>query len=69
MKRETKALLFSGGMLALVFNVVILFAIVFSYFEAEAFNRHTGQNVSTWDALFLELRIQDDGKEQGTDAE
>ncbi len=29
-----------------------------SYFEAEAYNRHTGANVSTWDAMWIELRVQ-----------
>jgi len=33
--------------------------ITHSYFEAKAFNRVTGQNVSTWDAYWLELRIDD----------
>jgi hypothetical protein len=55
----------AGGFLKCV--VAIVFAaivggtyVVGAYFEAEAFNRLTGKNVSTWDALFLELRI--DGK-------
>lgn len=28
-----------------------------SYCEASAYNRITGSNVSTWDAMFVELRV------------
>jgi hypothetical protein len=28
-----------------------------SYFEARAYERVTGQHVSTWDAMFLDLRV------------
>lgn len=30
-----------------------------SYFEANSYNNVTGKHVSTWDAMFLELRIVD----------
>lgn len=30
-----------------------------SKLEAEAFNRVTGKNVSTWDAMFLDLRVNE----------
>lgn len=30
-----------------------------SYFEAQSFNRLTGNNVSTWDAMFVSLRVQE----------
>lgn len=30
-----------------------------SHFEAQAFNRVTGNDVSTWDAMFIELRVQE----------
>ncbi len=33
-----------------------------AYFRAEAFNRRTGQNVSTWDALWLPLRLEGSSK-------
>ena len=33
-----------------------------SFFEAMAFNAATGKNVSTWDAMFIELRIQEQSK-------
>ena len=37
-------------------------------YEADAYNRVTGANVSTWDALFLELRVDGQaGKKGGVD--
>ena len=33
-----------------------------SYLEARAYNNITGKNVSTWDAMFVELRIQEGAK-------
>ena len=30
-----------------------------SYQEAKSFNSVTGKNVSTWDAMWIELRVQD----------
>lgn len=32
--------------------------VVSSYFEARAYNRVTGEDVSTWDAMWVELRVQ-----------
>lgn len=34
-----------------------------SHFEARAYNHVTGKNVSTWDAMFLDLRVQAEPKE------
>lgn len=51
------------GALWLLFGVVFFGWIIGSaYFEAKAYNRITGANVSTWDAMFLELRVQDYSK-------
>lgn len=33
-----------------------------SYFEAQAYYRVTGKRVSTWDAMFLDLRVQESAK-------
>lgn len=32
--------------------------VVPSYFEARAFERATGKSVSTWDAMFVQLRVE-----------
>lgn len=34
----------------------------YSYFEARSYNKVTGKNVSTLDAMFLELRVQEGTK-------
>lgn len=36
--------------------------VIESAMEARAYNRVTGQNVSTWDAMWIELRVQDSPK-------
>jgi hypothetical protein len=67
MKQETKEKL---GWILAGFGVVLLFALLLSipiisaYFEAQSYNRVTGANVSTWDAIFLDLRVQESPKEQ-----
>lgn len=38
--------------------------IVKSYFEARAYNRLTGAHATTWDAMWVELRVQDSPKAQ-----
>ena len=43
--------------LLLAWLLCIGMILVKPYFEAKAYNRLTGSNVSTWDAWFLELRI------------
>jgi len=30
-----------------------------SYFEAQSYNRLTGAHATTWDAMWVELRVQD----------
>lgn len=34
-----------------------------SYMEARAYNNVTGKRVSTWDAMFIELRVQSEPTE------
>jgi hypothetical protein len=48
--------------LFLFFSGLILLFVVFSwpvssYFEAKAYKNLTGKEVTTWDAMFLELRV------------
>lgn len=57
-----------GGWLELVIILLIVGLLLFSwpicsYFEARAYNNITGKNVSTWDAMFVELRVQEGAKE------
>jgi len=36
-----------------------------SHMEAKAFNAVTGKSVTTWQAMWIELRVQDQGKDGG----
>lgn len=37
--------------------------VVLSTMEAASYNRVTGSNVSTWDAMFIDLRVQAEPKQ------
>lgn len=56
MKRETEGTIIT--MFGCLLIALVLW-IVSSKFEAEAFYRLTGKKVSTWDAMFLDLRVQE----------
>lgn len=47
-----------AGLLLFFFFVIPSFLLVPPYFEAQSYNRITGENVSYWDALWVELRVQ-----------
>jgi VIT1/CCC1 family predicted Fe2+/Mn2+ transporter len=54
------AAIFIGGVIP-VAGMLLLFASfwwVASYVEASAYNRITGSDVTTWEAMFVELRVQ-----------
>lgn len=42
--------------------MLLAFWVVPSYFEAQTYSRLTGKQVSTWDALWVDLRIQEQTK-------
>lgn len=56
MERET-------GMLAGLVLCVVIFVVSIcwlgAYQEAKTYNKLTGANVSTWDALWVDLRVMD----------
>jgi hypothetical protein len=66
MKQSTRNALdltWEFGLLVLVAIAVLCVAWVFpSYMEARAYNHATGAHVSTWDAMFVDLRVQDGAK-------
>jgi len=43
--------------------MVIILTIIFSHFEAKTFNRCTGSEVTTFEAVFANFRITDCEKE------
>lgn len=40
-----------------------------AYFEAQAYERVTGKHVSTWDAIFLDLRVEESTRGAGSTGE
>lgn len=62
MKSKTKEKLLVWAMCGAFVVVVLLLLFVQPYFEAQAYNRATGSDVSTWDAFWVELRVQADPK-------
>ena len=42
---------------AVMLLAAVSIPVFFAWCEASAYNRVTGANVSTWDALFIELRV------------
>lgn len=46
----------------IAFACIILFWVVQSSIEAASYNRVTGSSVSTWDAMFLDLRVYGEPK-------
>lgn len=51
-----------GGLLLLLGCLAMTPWVISSYFEATAFNHATGADVSTWDAMWIELRVEGKGK-------
>jgi len=48
--------------LGLYLGIIVLFVAIFVLqpkFEADAYTRLTGKKVSYWDAVFLDLRVQE----------
>ncbi len=55
---------FVGVLITLTFIAVIGFFFIQPYFEARAYERVTGKSVTYWDAMFLDLRVQEPVKEK-----
>lgn len=64
MNDDIKFVLLFVGIIVLVFAFAIGAWVGGSYFEAQAFNRVTGKNVSTWDAMWLDLRVQENTEDK-----
>jgi len=50
------------GLLVAIFAFTFAAWVFGSYQEAKAFNNVTGKDVSTWDAMWIELRVQESSK-------
>ena len=60
--RETIQLILNCSVLVMVLAGCVAFWAISSHFEAAAFNRLTGKRVSTWDAMWVQLRVQEPAK-------
>jgi hypothetical protein len=45
-----------SGVISII--IVILVWVGFSFFQAQSFNNLTNKNVSTWQAMFLNLKVE-----------
>lgn len=61
-KEEKKALKIVILFFVILFALITSIGVTHSYFEAKAFNEATGKNVTTWQAIFLDLRIMEPAK-------
>jgi hypothetical protein len=55
----------AAGAKVLIVSLVVLFLLSWvggSYMEARTYSRLTGKDVSTWDAMWVDLRIQEGAK-------
>ena len=59
MRDDTKVGLW---MIAAVMVVCVVLVAFKSWQEAKAFNRLTGGNATTWDAMFVQLRVTEGGQ-------
>jgi hypothetical protein len=58
---EVKPELFHCIITAGIIFAAVMVWVVKSRFEAQAFNTITGKNVTTWQAMWVELRVQEQG--------
>ena len=58
MKKKSKDVLVGGGLVAGVVALLVGCVFTFAYFEASTYNRLTDANVTTWDAVWVQLRVQ-----------
>jgi hypothetical protein len=56
---QKKEALKCGGLGLILLALPVVFWLIPSYFEARTYSRLTGASVSTWDALWVEFRVQE----------
>ena len=63
MRYDDHPILLSLGIVLATMVIGVCCWITKSYCEARAFTRMTGKPATTWDAMFLELRVQEPAKD------
>lgn len=51
-----------AALAAIIAALVGLIVVMPAYFEAKTYNKLTGAKATTWDAIWVELRVQDTPK-------
>lgn len=59
MTDNSKAILVAIAPFVIGMGIALGWGLVHARFEAAAYNRVTGSNVTAWDAFWLDLRVQD----------
>lgn len=60
---EKAVIIVAGALLAIIGICAIGWWVFSSSMEAKAYNRLTGAHATTWDAMWVELRVQERPKE------
>lgn len=58
-KDERNAILIGVAVLVMCITLALALTAVSAYNEARAYQRVTGKTVTTWDAMWLDLRVQE----------
>lgn len=57
MKDKTMNRLLITAFVSVIVGLILFFTLIGPYMEARTFNKLTGANVSTWDAIWVNLRV------------
>lgn len=58
MRTATRDLLIYLAVVFVIFSATGVGWIIASHFEAQTYNKATGSELTTWDAMWIELRVQ-----------
>ena len=59
MNEDLKTIILQIVLMIAAFLLAIGIWVGYSFFEARTFNKLTGSNISTFDAMFIQLRVQE----------
>lgn len=62
MNQETREAVCGGLVMSLFLCFALALWVFLSYMEAENFNDVTGKNVSTWQAMWITLHVQEEAE-------
>jgi hypothetical protein len=59
-KKESRDNTFAVIFFAVILLLILAFYLIKCHMEARTYSRLTGNSVSTWDAIWVDLRVQDE---------